>query len=125
MAARALRPCLESARGCRELVAGGGRCPEHAKERDRIEWTEHGSSSSRGYGQAWKGLRAAVLLDEPLCRHCAAAGRVTAASDVDHVIPKALGGTDDRSNLSPLCADCHARKTIRDHRAIAARKADS
>ena len=122
MPALPLRPCLESARGCRELVAGGGRCPAHAKERAGIVYEEYGSSHDRGYGQAWRGRRMAVLREEPLCRHCAEVGRVTAARDVDHIVPKALGGSDERANLEALCADCHALKTADDQRQIAARK---
>lgn len=34
---------------------------------------------------------------------------------VDHVVPHALGGTDDVSNLRALCPTCHADKTQREH----------
>ncbi len=54
-----------------------------------------------------------VLADEPLCRECGKIGRVTAATDVDHVIARAKGGTDDRANLRALCHRCHTRKTIK------------
>jgi 5-methylcytosine-specific restriction endonuclease McrA len=30
---------------------------------------------------------------------------------VDHVTPKAKGGTDDMGNLAAICRDCHATKT--------------
>ena len=30
---------------------------------------------------------------------------------VDHVIPKAEGGTDDETNLQTLCKTCHNVKT--------------
>lgn len=76
-------------------------------ERDKAR----GSAHARGYGRAWERLRAAVLAEEPLCRECAKAGRVTAAEDVDHIVPRARGGTDDRANLQPLCAPCHSTKT--------------
>ena len=33
---------------------------------------------------------------------------------VDHIIPKAEGGTDDESNLQSLCKPCHAAKTDRE-----------
>lgn len=73
------------------------------------------SASSRGYGAAWRRLRALVLSQEPLCRPCAAAGRVTAATEVDHLKPKAKGGADDLENLMPICRPCHHDKTIRDN----------
>jgi len=78
-----------------------------------IPWAStKGSSTERGYGWRWQKLRAQVLREEPLCRACAP--RVVAATDVDHVVSKAKGGTDDRSNLQPLCEPCHKAKTARD-----------
>lgn len=56
-------------------------------------------------------IRAAVLAEEPLCRHCLAQGRTEAATIVDHIVPIAGGGTDDRSNLQGLCGPCHDVKT--------------
>jgi len=78
------------------------------------KWSERGSRHVRGYGTAWDKLRARILADEPLCRACRARGRVTEAKHLDHITPKAQGGTDDESNLQPLCPDCHAEKSNRD-----------
>ncbi|WP_407047632.1 HNH endonuclease [Vibrio cholerae] len=36
---------------------------------------------------------------------------ITAATDVDHIINKACGGTDAESNLQSLCKPCHKEKT--------------
>lgn len=36
---------------------------------------------------AWRARRLHQLADEPLCRTCATAGRVTAATVADHIIP--------------------------------------
>lgn len=54
--------------------------------------------------------RSAVLVAEPLCRHCAEAGRVKAAALVDHIVPRPAGA-HDLNNLQPLCQRCHAVKT--------------
>jgi 5-methylcytosine-specific restriction enzyme A len=70
-------------------------------------------SSARGYGAAWQRLRSSVLAEEPLCRTCHAEGRIVAAKHVDHIVPKAKGGDDARSNLQPLCIACHQQKTAR------------
>lgn len=60
----------------------------------------------------WRLLRAAVLRSEPLCRECRRAGRLVAATDVDHIKAIADGGQPwDVSNLQPLCHACHSRKT--------------
>jgi 5-methylcytosine-specific restriction protein A len=59
----------------------------------------------------WLGIRRAVLLEEPFCRACLAAGRTTYAREVDHIVPKRAGGSDDRTNLQALCKPCHSRKT--------------
>lgn len=34
--------------------------------------------------------------------------------DVDHIVPKSKGGTNDPSNLQLLCPNCHKGKTIQD-----------
>ncbi|XGA78589.1 HNH endonuclease signature motif containing protein [Halomonas sp. CH40] len=62
---------------------------------------------------AWSRLRAQVLADEPLCRHCMASGIVTPATQVDHIRNGEGDYTDDnsRENLQPLCCECHSRKT--------------
>lgn len=49
--------------------------------------------------------------DSGLCRACLKQGRVTLARDVDHIIPKAEGGTDQDTNLQALCKQCHADKS--------------
>jgi hypothetical protein len=66
-------------------------------------------------GRQWRKLRAALLDQEPLCRSCIATGRVTAATEVDHIIPLHKGGQEyQASNLQPLCKPCHELKTARE-----------
>jgi hypothetical protein len=36
---------------------------------------------------------------------------VTIGREVDHIINKARGGTDDAANLQTICRACHAAKT--------------
>jgi 5-methylcytosine-specific restriction protein A len=52
--------------------------------------------------------------DAGLCQPCQAAGRVTIAAQVDHIVPKARGGTDDPGNLQAICRQCHQAKTDRE-----------
>lgn len=74
------------------------------------------SRHERGYGRHWERLRQqAMTRDKRLCQPCLRAGRVTPATEVDHVMPKAKGGTDDMANLAAICHKCHAEKTIREN----------
>ncbi|KRG38833.1 hypothetical protein ARC78_15260 [Stenotrophomonas pictorum JCM 9942] len=58
---------------------------------------------------AWRRLRAAILADEPLCRICASKGYTRGANHVDHI--NGDPSNNDMTNLQPLCAPCHSRKT--------------
>lgn len=77
------------------------------------QWKDRrGSASSRGYGAAWRKIRAVALRrDLHLCQPCLKQGRTTPATAVDHIINKAAGGTDELSNLQSICEACHAEKT--------------
>lgn len=73
------------------------------------------SRHERGYGLEWERLRLRILERDCYlcqCRHCKAEGRTTLATQVDHIKPKADGGTDDPLNLQAIAADCHKRKTM-------------
>jgi len=37
--------------------------------------------------------------------------KLTEAKQVDHITPKAQGGTDDMDNLQSICVECHTTKT--------------
>ncbi len=104
--------------GCVELV-DAGYCLAHVKPR-RITAYEDSrlSARQRGYGRHWEKLRLCVLREEPLCRICLMGGRTEPSTDVDHMIPKAAGGSDQRSNLQGLCHSCHSRKTRREQHGV-------
>lgn len=116
-----LRPCTTP--GCRNLQP----CPKHA----RRPWQQQRSRQERGYDAEWERIRKQVLAEEPQCRECLMARwliRQTPYADsvrepvrpsttVDHIIPKSLGGTNERSNLRGLCAMHQQRKASREGRA--------
>lgn len=60
----------------------------------------------RGVEQRKRRLQA-----EPLCRDCRAKGLTTEATVIDHILPLALGGTDDDLNCRALCKLCHDQRT--------------
>lgn len=106
---RPLRGCLHP--GCPELVTSGY-CTAHARPAwQRLPITTTG----RGYGAAWRRLRSAQIAHQPDCEECGAP-----ATEVDHIVPKAQGGSDHPTNLQSLCAECHDRKTARE--ALASRR---
>ena len=72
------------------------------------------NTRARGYDRDWERLRRWHLNQEPLCRYCKEAGRVTPGSVVDHIVPirEAPERRLDPSNLQTLCAgkgtpQCH------------------
>ena len=107
MSTRALRPCSKF--GC-AAVSDASYCPEHRRELRRYD-SARANSNERGYGASWRKLRAFIIAREPLCRRCLANGRTTPATEVDHIKPKAQGGTDETENLQGLCHQCHSIKT--------------
>jgi 5-methylcytosine-specific restriction protein A len=107
--------------GCHKRVPSG-RCDEHQREREqRVRL----SSTERGYDWTWRTRALAFLARHPLCggrphglapvmSQCHEQGRVTAATDVDHVRPhRGDQGLfwDEENNWQSLCGDCHKRKT--------------
>lgn len=78
------------------------------------------SSHERGYGASWVKLRRVALArDCGLCVPCKKEGRLTPATEVDHVISKANGkrkgmadaAIESLNNLQSICKECHTAKT--------------
>jgi 5-methylcytosine-specific restriction enzyme A len=71
------------------------------------------SSTQRGYGYKWQQARARYLSKHPLCAHCEAAGKVTIATDLDHIVPHKgdMALFWDSDGWQGLCKSCHSIKT--------------
>ena len=110
---RANRLCSKP--GCLAKPISKGRCQEHLFERYAKPWdrkTPYG-------GTVTPSLKTRVLNEESLCRTC----KRNQATEVDHIIPRHLGGTDERENLQGLCCSCHSSKTSAEgHAAMAAKR---
>lgn len=87
-------------------MCGGARRTQRAYDQER------GTAAQRGYDRRWRRLRLMYLREHPLCVECLAAGRTVAATDVDHIVAKRDGGSDDYTNLQALCHSCHSKKTM-------------
>ncbi len=51
-------------------------------------------------------MRKRVIAEEPFCRK--GCGRPTTIAD--HIVPREMGGSDERENYQGLCVDCHNAK---------------
>jgi 5-methylcytosine-specific restriction protein A len=102
--------------GCPQLVAGRRWCPAHTRPAParpkRRAWPKQ--DGSLGATAGWRVRRMFVLRDQPLCPPCLAAGRVAVADEVDHIVPRAQGGTHAYENLQGLCRAHHYEKTLRE-----------
>ena len=97
-----------AAPGCSTLVSKG-RCPAHTKSRHE-----------RGYDSRWVRLRDWFMRqpENALCRRCETEdGRVTIATDADHIVP--FDGPNDPKRLDPdnLQPSCryHNLQKVRKH----------
>lgn len=93
---------------------GGSRCEQHRRlHTGAFGDKARGSRHERGYGTEWDKTRRRILeRDAGICQQCLRDhGLVHAGSEVDHIVPKAEGGTDDDDNLQTICRDAHRMKT--------------
>ena len=94
---------------CNAIATKGNRCDKHPLTHG---WQHTKTRHERGYGNDWVKLRAKVLKrDDYLCQPCKQANIYREAKQVDHIINKAIGGTNDLDNLQAICIDCHKAKT--------------
>jgi 5-methylcytosine-specific restriction protein A len=105
------KPCMQP--GCKVLATDGtSRCMSHKVVRDSFGDKRRGTRHERGYGSAWSKARIRILRrDAGICQPCQREGHVHRGTEVDHVTPKAEGGTDDDGNLQTICTAAHRAKT--------------
>lgn len=96
--------------GCRALSPRAGRCEAHRPSYDQPNRIDQ-------HGRTWRKIRDRHIREEPSCRACGAL-----ATEVDHILELADGGTHERSNLRSLCSACHLTKTGQARHERAARR---
>lgn len=104
------RVCILSGPNCSDdgiAVRGKSRCRAHGGG----AWSRVDPASKHRYDARWRDLRARVLREQPTCAMCSAP-----ATDADHIIAVADGGTDARENLRGLCNSCHKKHTAKQNR---------
>lgn len=106
MPVSAPRPCNQP--GCGVLVHGGSlRCDAHKS----VQWTKKPTATKRITGRKLQRMRADLFARAPLCAECQRHGRVSLATQRDHIKPLSEGGTDTQDNEQGLCAECHDAKS--------------
>jgi len=102
--------------------------PQSARERfdggrattDRLynEARKHTPHDKAIRSRRWRKVREIQLTKHPLCHDCEENGRTTVATEVHHVVQRAvdLGGTFDLENLLSLCTACHAKRSAEERR---------
>ena len=97
------RPCLTCG-----VPTQGSYCSAHTKRKhDGLTTTQ------RGLGHAYRKVAAQVLAQEHTCWLCGMPPTATDPLTVDHVIPRAKGGTHQRSNLRAAHSSCNSKRGAR------------
>jgi 5-methylcytosine-specific restriction protein A len=103
---RIASPCAQP--GC-PAVTQGGRCPKHqrAHQRAYAARPERRQAQQPYHTTAWRQLRAACLERDPYC-WCG-----KRATEADHIVARAEGGSDTLENLRGMCKSHHSQKTVK------------
>lgn len=90
---------------------------------NRVVYVQAHPEIYRRPNEFWSNREWMIFGLELPCAHCGETDK--ALLQVDHIIPRALDGSDDRTNLQVLCIDCHKQKTVTDLAAIRRYRGDN
>ena len=84
---------------------------------DKGTWSYDVAEMKFYKSKVWRGLRASILQNEPLCRECKKKGLIVEAKVLDHITPIRMGGDRlDENNLQPMCHSCHNTKSAKERK---------
>jgi 5-methylcytosine-specific restriction protein A len=113
------KPCARYP--CPEVVPTGQTYCEKHKQQHRREYDAtrrplYSQKNTLYESPAWRRERKIFLLNNPLCKPCQDAGRITTATEVDHIDPHKgdLQKFWDAENWQSICKPCHNRKTAKE-----------
>ena len=110
------RFCIEIVNGepCAAIFDGPTqRCPPHQAAADKRRNTDapgRTSATQRGYGAEWRRVSAQVIAASKVCHWCGEQPTKDNPMTADHIVPRALGGTNARSNLVGACRRCNSAR---------------
>ena len=87
---------------------GSSRCAKHPRD----AWAKKPTATKRVTGRKLQAMRAELFTRNPLCVECERQGRVTLATQRDHIVSLEEGGKDDDTNVQGLCHACHDVKSL-------------
>jgi 5-methylcytosine-specific restriction endonuclease McrA len=94
-----------------------GRCAECQRERDRYTSRRRGSSTRRGYDQAWRALAARAVQLHPWCSTPGCPNTTDLVAD--HLNPATRGQPGlTLADVQVLCRPCNSRKGSRQQEAV-------
>ena len=102
--------------GCRTIIDGDQRhCRKHTEEH-RKRPSVMRKSDPFYMSAPWRRLREQVLDEQPLCEDCLLVDRVTPATEIDHVLPRASHPELELeiTNCRGLCKSHHSSKTMKE-----------
>ena len=105
------RPCLS----CQALTRNPSRCDTCQAAWQAQHDQQRGSATQRGYDSAWRRTAAQLIanwraVNGDWCPGYQVEAHPATNLTVDHIVPKARGGTNDPENLRVLCRPCNSRK---------------
>ena len=101
-------PCTQP--GCKKLSLTP-KCEPHTSAQERAYDVARGTAAARDYGPAWSRRRARFLAEHT---SCSVVGCNEQPTDVDHIVSRRKGGSEDDDNLQALCHSHHSQKTARE-----------